>query len=113
VTYPTDEYDRGKADGGIEARLAGHDRHFDAINGSLAKLAQEMHLQTLAVQRLGDQADAAAKTVLATASALKAAEEARRAQTEQRWSPIQKLLAVVAGVAAIVAIAVAIKALLG
>lgn len=113
MTHPAGEYDRGRVDGDIAARLEAHDHHFDAINGSLAKLAQEMHLQTLAVQRLGDQAEAAARTALATAAALKAADETRRAQSEQRWSPIQKLLAVVAGVAAIVATIVAVKALLG
>lgn len=56
---------------------------------------------TLAVQRLGDQADAAAKTVVTTASALKDAEDARRGKAEQSWSPVQKLLAVVGVIVAV------------
>jgi len=99
--------------GKIEARLAGHDQHFAAINGSIAHLAEEMHQLTLAVQRLGDQADANARTVITTAAALKAAEDARRALSEQRWSPVQKLFAVVAGLGALVALVIGIKTLTG
>jgi hypothetical protein len=93
---PGDEsYERGHAAGEIAARLAGHDRHFAAINGSLADLAREMHGLVLAVQRLGDQADATAKTTISTAAALASADQARRDLTERRWSPFQKLIAVI------------------
>lgn len=95
------EFDRGHLAGGIEARLAGHDRHFAAINGSLADMVNEMHQMTLAVQRLGDQADANAKTVITTAAALKDAEEARRDKSETAWSPIAKVLALIGGAVAV------------
>jgi hypothetical protein len=108
-----DAYDRGADAGRIEARLSQYDKHFQAINGSVADTARELHALTLAVQRLGDQADASAATVLATASALKAADEARRDKTEQSWSPIQKVLAAVAGIAALVGAALGIKAAAG
>lgn len=96
------EFDRGHMAGGIAERLAGHDRHFSMINGSLAKIAEEMHEMTMAVQRLGDQADANAKTVITTAAALKDAEEARRDKTEQSWSPVQKILAVIGVLVAVI-----------
>jgi hypothetical protein len=101
---PQEAYDRGTVAGEIAARLAGHDQHFAAINGHLADLAQELHSLTLAVQRLGDQADASAATVLATASALKAADEARRDKTEQSWSPFARIVAALSGLAAIAAV---------
>lgn len=110
---PQEAYDRGHAAGGIEARLDAYDRHFEAINGSVADTARELHGLTLAVQRLGDQADASAATVLATASALKAADEARRAKSDQSWSPFQRIVAAVAGLAGVVAAILGIKALSG
>jgi hypothetical protein len=101
-----DDYDRGVAAGEIAARLAGHDRHFASINGSLEKIATEMHALTLAVQRLGDQAEANAKTVISTAKALKEADETRRQSYEQGFSPIQKVIAVVGAVGVLVVIVV-------
>ena len=94
-------YDRGTVAGKIDARLAGHDKHFESINGSLAQIAKEMHDLTLAVQRLGDQAVSRDATVVTTAAALKDAEDARRSKTESAWSPWAKALAVIAGVAAV------------
>lgn len=97
-------YDRGVVAGEIAARLAGHDKHFASINGSLAKIAEEMHGLRLAVQRLGDQAEANAATVLTTAKALKEAEEARRDKSDQSWSPWQKLFAGLGALAALAGI---------
>lgn len=96
-----DAYDRGHTAGEIAARLAGHDRHFATINGSLAAVALEMHALTLAVQRLGDQAVSRDATVITTAKALKDAEDARRDNAERAWSPVSRLLAVVGGFAAL------------
>ena len=102
-------YDRGVAAGEIAARLAGHDQHFAAINGSLGRIAAEMHGQAtelhglaLLLQELGQDAKASAATVIATAKALKEAEEARRTNAEQSWSPVAKLIAVLATVATLV-----------
>lgn len=105
---PDAAYDRGLTDGRIDARLAGHDRHFDAINGSVARIADEMHDMRLAVQRLADQAVSDATTRIATAEALEKAEMARRSRNEQRWSPVSKLLAVLGVVVAVVAIVVSV-----
>jgi hypothetical protein len=96
-----DAYDRGHTAGEIAARLAGHDKHFATINGSLAEVAREMHSLTLAVQRLGDQAVSRDATVITTAAALKDAEAARRDNSEHAWSPIARLLAVLGGLAAV------------
>jgi hypothetical protein len=90
VTEPLGEYDRGHLAGEIAARLAGHDKHFAAINGSLADIASRLHELTLAVQRLGDQAVSRDATVVTTAAALKDAEEARRAKSETSWSPLAR-----------------------
>lgn len=95
----TEAYDRGVVAGGIEQRLAGHDKHFQLINGNLEKIATKLGELSLAVQRLGDQAVARDATVVTTAAALKDAEEARRDKTEQSWSPVAKALAVLAVVA--------------
>jgi hypothetical protein len=97
-------YDRGHLQGEVAARLAGHDKHFAAINGSISDLAREMHALTLAVQRLGDQAVSRDATVVTTAAALKDAEDARRSQSEQAWSPYTKIFAALAAVAALAAI---------
>lgn len=105
MSEPTqDAYDRGHLAGKIDARLAGHDQHFAAINGSLEKIAANQVAQTLAIQRLADQADAYAATELAKAKALKEAEEARRDKTEQVWSPYAKVFAAIAAIAAAVVV---------
>jgi hypothetical protein len=99
-----DAYDAGHTAGGIDARLAGHDQHFARINGSLADIAREMQGVKLALQRLADGADADRNTALATAAALKTADEVRRAQATDRWSPWQKAVALLAALAAIASI---------
>jgi len=102
-------YDRGVIAGAIEARLAGHDRHFDSINGSLARIADELrgladqlHTLSLAVQLLGTQAVARDATVVTTAAALKDADEARRNVSERGWSPWARGLAVLAAAVGVV-----------
>lgn len=98
------DYDRGHLAGGIDARLAGHDKHFAAINGSLADLAKEMHTLTLAVQRLADSADADRRTVVTTAAALKDAEDVRRTATTTSWAPWAKLATAIGAIAAAVGV---------
>jgi hypothetical protein len=101
-------FDRGHAAGAIAERLASHDRHFSAINGSLDRLANEMHTLTLAVQRLGDQAVSRDATVVTTAAALKDAEEARRQSSEHSWSPWARAFAAVAALATAVGLVLAL-----
>jgi hypothetical protein len=110
---PQEAYDRGHAAGGIEARLDQYDLHFAAINGSVADTAAALTALSMQVQRLADQAVARDATVLTTAAALKDAEDARRAKSEQTWSPFQRIVAAVAGIAGIVAAVLGIKALTG
>ena len=94
-----DEYRRGHLAGEIAARLAQHDQHFAAINGSIGDLRDEMHALTLAMQRLGDAMISDRATVLTTAAALKDAEAARRDRSDQGWSPLARLIAVGAATA--------------
>lgn len=89
-------FERGTAAGGIATRLASHDLQLAKINGSMDKVGTALAGLTLAVQRLGDDAKARDATVLATAAALKAAEEARRDKTEHAWSPLARATAMIA-----------------
>jgi len=101
MAVPDDAYDRGHLAGEIAARLAGHDKHFGAINGSIEGLRLEMHQLTLAVQRLGDQAVSRDATVVTTAAALKDAEDARRAKSESSWSPMSRAATVLGALVAL------------
>jgi hypothetical protein len=96
-----ESYDRGVAAGQILERLSGHDQHFAQINGSMGRIADEMHELVLQVQRLGDSANADRSTVRATAAALKEADEARRQQGVRRWSPFQRVMVAVGATAAL------------
>ena len=128
-------YDRGHAAGeiagDIAARLNRHDDHFTRINGSLEKMVlrfEEMiesdHTRTLAIQRLIDQQATSARevvttakalkdTVDSTATALKEAADARRTQTEQSFTPWQRLGVGVLIVSGLIAVIVGIKQLIG
>lgn len=114
------EFDRGHIAGGIAERLASHDRHFEAINGSIADVARELAGLKLGVQRLADQAVADAKTRVTTAEAVeKARKEAadaleservvRRERSDQSWTPWQRLLAVIAGLGVVISIWLALS----
>jgi len=94
----SDEYEHGK----IDERLASHDKHFERINGSLADVAKNLASLNLGIQRLIDSAQADRATVLTAAKALKDADEARRDKGDARWSPVQRLAAVLGGMAAVV-----------
>jgi hypothetical protein len=107
-------YERGVSAGEIAQRLHDHDRHFEKINGSMGDVARELHGLTLAVQRLGDAADADRATVITTATALEKAGQARRDSSESRWSPMAKTIAVIGVIAGVVAaVAAAIYGLTG
>jgi hypothetical protein len=93
---------RAFAAGQIDARLAGHDEHFARINGSIERLADEMHLMNLVVQRLADDAKANEATVIKTAAALKDADIARREKSDSSWTPFQRGIAVVVAATAVI-----------
>jgi hypothetical protein len=98
-----DAYDAGHLAGRIDARLADHDRHFAAINGSVARVGDELADMRVQLQRLADSADADRRTVVTTAAALKDAEDARRAVGSDRWSPWQRIAVIVGALTAIAA----------
>lgn len=110
TTGRQDDYDRGHTAGGIDARLAGHDMHFEAINGSIARMGDELAGVKLALQRLADSADADRRTVVTTAAALKSADDARRTSDTDRWTPWQKGIALIGGIGAVIGIVIAILA---
>lgn len=88
-------YERGRAEGEIRERLSSHDRHFEAINGQLARVAASLEQMIVAVARVGDRQQAIIDTSAAT-------REAVRAASERRWSVWQRIFAVVGVLAALV-----------
>jgi hypothetical protein len=98
-------YDRGHTAGEISARLAGHDKHFATINGSLIDLAAEMKAVNLQLQRMADAMQADRERALATATALREADEARRATGERHWTPLTRVAVLVTTLAALAGIA--------
>lgn len=110
TTGQQDDYDRGHTAGGTDARLAGHDKHFAAINGNLGRIDEKLARMELALQRLADATDADRRTVVTTAAALKSADEARRSSDTDRWTPWQKGIALLGAIGAVVGIVIAILA---
>lgn len=98
-------YVRGVAAGEIAARLAGHDKHFAAINGSLADMVTELQRLRMSIQGLGDQATSNAATAVSTAQALKDANQVRREASERSWSPWAKVFATVGAVSTVFSLA--------
>jgi hypothetical protein len=108
-------YARGMAAGTVEERLREYGRHFDRINGSIDHNTEVLNELVLAVQQLRDAAAAERRnvvttaaalrdTVSTTASALKDADQARRDKSDQTWTPLARLLAVLGGLAALAAV---------
>jgi hypothetical protein len=99
-------YERGR----VDATLSEHGTHLAKINGSIDRFADEVVKLTLEIQRLADSAEADRKTVLTTAKALKDADDARRDKGQQHWTPVQRLLAVLAGLGGLIAVIAEIAA---
>jgi hypothetical protein len=95
------EYDEGVAAGKILERLDHHDRHFLEINGSIDRVGAHLAKLVLELQRLADQAVARDATAVALAAALKDAEEVRRHQGEQKWSPVSRTITIIVALVAI------------
>lgn len=90
-----ESYDRGVLAGEVAARLAGHDKHFSAINGSLEKISHTLeqfltkqNLMIVELQRLSD-----------STSGLKEAEHAKQktqiALAASPWLTALVLIAIV------------------
>lgn len=95
-------YIRGVTAGEIAARLAGHDKHLGAINGSLADLVVRFDGLRADVQRAADRTEESARTVAASAKAVRAA-------GERAWLPWSRIISLVAAAASLVAIIVALR----
>lgn len=98
-------YEEGVEAGKILQRLEGHDKHFARINGSIEHVASRLASMELLLQQIIDRADARAAsskadleardaTVISVASALEKTDEARRTTSDQKWTPVQRFLAV-------------------
>jgi hypothetical protein len=112
---PQDAYERGVTAGEIAETLRRHDDHLERINGSTEKTAQALvalnetqQMMALQLQRLADQAESDAKTRVATAAALKDADEARRNQDETWWTPVARSIALLGALVALVGLFVTI-----
>jgi uncharacterized coiled-coil protein SlyX len=105
---PQEAFTRGRDAGKVDQRLGDHDIHFAAINGSITRLATNVADLALSMQRLIDKFDSSEKTVIATAAALEKADVARRAKSDQSWSPLQRwstaigILAALAGLVVLI-----------
>jgi negative regulator of sigma E activity len=97
-------YERGVTAGEIAQRLHAHDEHFQKLNGSMDGVAKALNGLTLAVQRLGDAADADRATVKTTAEALEKAELARRNASKRQWAPLTRIGVAAAAVAALASV---------
>ena len=94
-------YDRGHTAGEISARLAGHDKHFAAINGSLLDITRELKGLNLGNQKLLDQIAADRATAIALAEALKSA-------SHRSWTPWLRAISVFGALGVAVGMIIAI-----
>lgn len=99
---PQEAFTRGRDAGKVDQRLGDHDTHFAAINGSIARLATNVAELALSMQRLIDKFDSSQATVIATAAALEKADVARRAKSDQSWSPLARWSTAIGILAAVV-----------
>ena len=105
---PTDEqdaYDRGKVAGELARKVAEQGEHLDRINGSMERVADRLAALVQGVKAVEQQMAADKETRVATAQALKDAEDARRRADETRWSPLARvslLVGVAVGVVTLV-----------
>lgn len=97
----------GREEGRIEATLQEHSRHLLAVNGSQERAAKDIEdvkrtlhdgfrIMDMAIQKLTDQAESREKAVDKAAEAVESDRQARKESTEERYSPWQKVFAVIA-----------------
>jgi hypothetical protein len=104
LTADGSEFQRGRDAGTVAEKLAQHDRHFTAINGSIERLGNEMHQMNLTMQAIRDEARSRDSTTLATAEALKDADDAQRDIAARKWANFQKVFAAAAGLASVITV---------
>jgi hypothetical protein len=101
VGEPTSAYAKGVEAGEIAARLLNHDKHFEALNGSLKEIAKSLGLVTQGLQSINDQMETRDKV-------LKELEDARATKAARRWTPFTRVFAVLAAVSTLVSILVTV-----
>jgi hypothetical protein len=106
-----DEFQRGRTLGETESTLAEHSAHLTRINGSMDRVAAELHDLVLGIQRLGDAADADRATAISLAAALEKAAKARQDNSDTRWSPMARFISVAVAVAVIAGVVIAYASL--
>jgi hypothetical protein len=104
----TDEFELGKVQGVTDATLSQHAAHLTKINGSMDRVADRLDGIATGLQRLVDSVAADRVTVIATAAALKDAEQARRDKVDTSWSPKAKFISVILAIAVVVATVVGV-----
>jgi len=95
-------YERGKVAGELAAKVAEKGQHLDKINGSMEKVATALANLVIGVKGIEQQMAADKETRVATAQALKDAEDARRhleddrrTEDDQKWSPLARVVLLV------------------
>lgn len=95
-------YSRGMEMGVVNTRLDHHDAEIKATNTVLARVVEVEATLTMAVQSLTAARVTDAETRVATATAVKDADEVRRRAADITWSPFQKFLTTLAVVVSLV-----------
>jgi len=106
--FGQDEYNRGVDAGKIDARLAGHDQHFAKINGSIEKMANEMHNLVLAVQQLKDGNTNTANALDRYDRTLGAIDQLSLERLKQPWGSQTKLVAIISAVGIIMVVLISV-----
>lgn len=83
----------------IAFQVSDHGKRLDRAETNIDAL-------NLVTQRLGDDAKASQATALSLASALKAADEARRDRSADAWTPFQRAIVVLSAATAVISISV-------
>ena len=86
-------YIRGQIDGEVKAHLRSHDARLDRAEQMLTTVTRDLNSLVLATAHLEEAAKADKETAIATAKALADAETSRREKGRERWTPIERLAA--------------------
>lgn len=94
---PNEAYAKGVEAGEIAARLLNHDKHFEALNGSLKEIAKSLGMVTQGLQSINDQMETRDKV-------LAEVEQERIAKAAKRWTPYTRVFAAIAALSTIVSL---------
>jgi hypothetical protein len=83
VSTGSEDYERGRADGRVEARLEGHDEHFSRLNGQIAEFALAAKQLAVEFRGLGSEIRTMREEALLDREKVKAAAEALAIKTEE------------------------------